>query len=49
MRDMYQGACFCCAVEIEVVGQPNAKDYRHCRSCRPWSAGPVNAFTGSQS
>jgi hypothetical protein len=45
MRDSYQGACFCGAVRIEVVGQPNAMGYCHCRSCRSWSAGPVNAFT----
>ena len=45
MSRTYKGACFCGAVEIEVVGQPNAMGYCHCRSCRSWSAGPVNAFT----
>ena len=45
MRPSYQGKCFCGAVEIEVVGQPNAMGYCHCRSCRSWSGGPVNAFT----
>src|SRR6202162_2274600 len=45
MRHSYQGTCFCGAVEIEATGQPNAMGYCHCRSCRSWSAGPVNAFT----
>lgn len=41
----YRGACFCGAVEIEVTGAPAAMGYCHCRSCRSWSAGPVNAFS----
>jgi hypothetical protein len=41
----YQGRCFCGAVELRVVGKPAATGYCHCRSCRQWSAGPVNAFT----
>ena len=45
MADSYAGACFCGAVEIEVSGQPNAMGYCHCRSCRSWSGGPVNAFS----
>ena len=45
MTDRYDGACFCGAVEIVVTGQPNAMGYCHCRSCRSWSGGPVNAFT----
>jgi hypothetical protein len=45
MRHSYQGTCFCGAVEIEATGQPNTMGYCHCRSCRSWSAGPVNAFT----
>ena len=45
MRHSYRGTCFCGAVEIEATGQPNAMGYCHCRSCRSWSAGPVNAFT----
>jgi hypothetical protein len=45
MADSYKGACFCGAVEIEVTGQPNAMGYCHCRSCRSWSGGPVNAFS----
>ena len=45
MTGSYRGACFCGAVELRVTGQPNAMGYCHCRSCRSWSGGPVNAFT----
>ena len=45
MTQSYQGACFCGAVEVAVTGQPVAMGYCHCRSCRSWSGGPVNAFT----
>ncbi len=45
MADINKGACFCGAVEIEVTGTPEGMGYCHCRSCRWWSAGPVNAFT----
>jgi len=41
----YRGACFCGAVEVEASGEPEAMGYCHCRSCRSWSGGPVNAFT----
>jgi hypothetical protein len=41
----YQGACFCGAVKLETTGEPEAMGYCHCRSCRSWSGGPVNAFT----
>lgn len=41
----YNGACFCGAVEIEVTGEPAGMGYCHCRSCRSWSGGPVNAFS----
>ena len=41
----YFGSCFCGAVELEVTGSPVAMGYCHCRSCRSWSASPVNAFT----
>jgi hypothetical protein len=41
----YRGSCFCGAVEIKVTGDPAGMGYCHCRSCRHWSAGPVNAFT----
>jgi hypothetical protein len=41
----YQGECFCGAVQIVVTGEPVGAGYCHCRSCRSWSAGPVNAFT----
>ena len=39
------GRCFCGAVELEVIGQPEAMGYCHCASCRSWSGGPVNAFS----
>lgn len=39
------GACFCGTVHIEVTGEPEGMGYCHCRSCRSWSGGPVNAFT----
>ena len=39
------GRCFCGAVEIKVVGSPAAMGYCHCKSCRAWSGGPVNAFS----
>jgi hypothetical protein len=41
----YTGSCFCGAVTIEVSGEPEAMGYCHCRSCRSWSGGPVNAFS----
>jgi hypothetical protein len=41
----YTGSCFCGAVAIEVTGEPAAMGYCHCRSCRSWSGGPVNAFS----
>lgn len=41
----YQGECFCGAVKLETLGEPEAMGYCHCRSCRSWSGGPVNAFT----
>lgn len=45
MSDSYSGACFCGAVEIRASGKPEAMGYCHCRSCRSWSGGPVNAFS----
>lgn len=42
---VYSGSCFCGAVEIEATGSPEAMGYCHCRSCRSWSGGPVNAFS----
>ena len=39
------GSCFCGAIEVEVTGSPEAMGYCHCRSCRSWSGGPVNAFS----
>ena len=41
----HTGSCFCGAVTIEVAGEPEAMGYCHCRSCRSWSGGPVNAFS----
>ena len=41
----HKGECFCGAVQIEVSGEPDAMGYCHCRSCRSWSGGPVNAFS----
>lgn len=41
----HSGSCFCGTVEVQVSGDPVATGYRHCESCRSWSAGPVNAFT----
>lgn len=41
----YDGACFCGAVRIRATGAPFAMGYCHCKDCRAWSAGPVNAFT----
>lgn len=41
----YDGACFCGAVQIKATGAPFAMGYCHCKDCRAWSAGPVNAFT----
>ena len=45
MSENHTGKCFCGVVEVEVSGAPEAMGYCHCRSCRSWSAGPVNAFT----
>jgi hypothetical protein len=41
----YVGTCFCGTVEFQVTGEPEAMGYCHCRSCRQWSGGPVNAFS----
>ena len=41
----YKGRCFCGAIELRAVGEPAAMGYCHCKSCREWSAGPLNAFT----
>src|SRR3954465_7454586 len=45
MATTHQGECFCGAVHLEVSGEPEAMGYCHCRSCRSWSGGPVNAFS----
>jgi len=45
MATTHKGECFCGAVKIEVTGEPEGMGYCHCRSCRSWSGGPVNAFS----
>lgn len=45
MAASHKGECFCGAVQIEVSGDPEVMGYCHCRSCRSWSGGPVNAFS----
>ena len=44
-QDQYTGKCFCGTVQITATGAPFAMGYCHCKDCRAWSAGPVNAFT----
>jgi hypothetical protein len=41
----YEGQCYCGAVKITVTGDAEGAGYCHCKACRSWSAGPVNAFT----
>ena len=43
--ETHNGKCFCGTVEISATGAPFAMGYCHCKDCRAWSAGPVNAFT----
>ncbi|HTP75678.1 MAG TPA: GFA family protein [Rhizomicrobium sp.] len=45
MSSTHKGECFCGSVKIEVTGEPEGMGYCHCRSCRSWSGGPVNAFS----
>ena len=45
MTTRHTGTCFCGTVRIELAGEPEGMGYCHCRSCRSWSGGPVNAFT----
>jgi hypothetical protein len=45
MADSHSGSCFCGAIEIRATGAPEVMGYCHCRSCRSWSGGPVNAFS----
>ncbi len=45
MATTHKGECFCGTVKIEVTGEPEGMGYCHCRSCRSWSGGPVNAFS----
>lgn len=44
-QSMHKGGCFCGAVQVKATGAPFAMGYCHCKDCRAWSAGPVNAFT----
>lgn len=44
-KNVYEGSCFCGAVQFTVSGEPAGMGYCHCESCRRWSTGPVNAFT----
>jgi hypothetical protein len=41
----HEGQCYCGAVKIAVTGDAVGAGYCHCKNCRSWSAGPVNAFT----
>jgi hypothetical protein len=41
----FDGSCFCGAVTLQAEGAPEVMGYCHCRSCRSWSGGPVNAFS----
>jgi len=45
MAASHIGECFCGAVKLAVSGEPEGMGYCHCRSCRSWSGGPVNAFS----
>ena len=45
MTVSHRGECFCGSVKVEVTGEPEGMGYCHCRSCRSWSGGPVNAFS----
>ena len=45
MSETYSGECFCGAIGVQATGKPEGMGYCHCRSCRSWSGGPVNAFT----
>jgi len=44
MADRHTGRCFCGAVEIEVLGEPEEMGYCHCTSCRSYTGGPLSAF-----
>jgi len=41
----HEGQCYCGAVRLVVRGEAAGAGYCHCKTCRSWSAGPVNAFT----
>jgi len=41
----HAGHSFCGTVEVPASGALFAMGYCHCKDCRTWSAGPLNAFT----
>ena len=45
MSGSYTGGVLLRRCRASRQGEPNAMGYCHCRSCRSWSGGPVNAFT----
>ncbi len=45
MSAIYNGACFCGEVQIELTGAPEAMGYCHCGDCAAWAAAPINAFS----
>jgi hypothetical protein len=40
----FEGACFCGAVGLRIVGEPVEMGYCHCESCRIHSGAPVVSF-----
>ncbi|MEM7016710.1 MAG: GFA family protein [Pseudomonadota bacterium] len=45
MSETHSGSCFCGAVKIEVIGDPNLMGYCHCTDCAGWAGAPINAFS----
>jgi hypothetical protein len=45
MAETHKGSCFCGTVEIQASGVPLEMGYCHCKACRAYSGGPLNAFT----
>lgn len=41
---IHPGACFCGAVQIEVIGAPVEMGYCHCSSCRTYPGAPLAAY-----
>eukprot|EP01128_Nolandella_sp_AFSM9_P003888 TRINITY_DN170_c0_g1_i1.p1 TRINITY_DN170_c0_g1~~TRINITY_DN170_c0_g1_i1.p1 ORF type:complete len:159 (+),score=30.03 TRINITY_DN170_c0_g1_i1:32-478(+) len=42
---VYEGTCFCGAVQVKVTGEPVTMGYCHCESCQQWSATPVTGYS----